>query len=172
MARFDLKVIGLPELVTAFAALPDKLEQKVMQGAMSRAGKALLLPLTSAGAPVGRASYRVRLTGRRQGAGFRTYVRSKHAGGLLRRSFRLKALRRRKGRVGVLILSGTRAQLGLQKNRGYYPAHIELGHKYPKHGGTFLGTHYMKGALQRAQAQWLPTVAREAAVGLRQAFPG
>jgi hypothetical protein len=50
----------------------------------------------------------------------------------LRNNLNLKPMRRRKHRVGYIVVTGTRQQLGIQ-GKYYYPAHLELGHAGP-HG--------------------------------------
>jgi HK97 gp10 family phage protein len=119
MARFTLDILGAPELSKAFEALPDNLERKVLTKALREAGKVLLVAV-KARAPRDR--------------------------GLLASTMKLKAMKRSRRRVGVMVQTGTRAELGLLattrisstgsgdtlrvrrgKETGYYPAHVELG---------------------------------------------
>jgi HK97 gp10 family phage protein len=51
----------------------------------------------------------------------------------LRNSMSLKPLRRRKGRVGYTVITGTRDAMGIDpSSRYYYPAHVEFGHGPPR----------------------------------------
>ena len=49
--------------------------------------------------------------------------------GKYRKSFKLRAIKRRRNRIGVYIRTGTRAELGISENptKGYYPAALEFG---------------------------------------------
>lgn len=101
MARFDITMLNAPELVRALEALPDNLERKVLQRAM-RDSASFLLPLARARAP------------KRTGATAHTLF--------------VRAMPRRKGRVGYLLLTGTRADLGIPADAPYYyPAAAEFG---------------------------------------------
>ena len=121
MARFDISMLGDKALAETFAALPDAIERKVLTRALREAGK-VLLQLTKARAP--------RDTGK------------------LASTMKLKAMKRSRRRVGVMVQTGTRAELGIiaktrisyvgsgatlrvkrVKETGYYPAHQEFGTK-------------------------------------------
>jgi len=50
--------------------------------------------------------------------------------GKLKKSLKIKAIKRSRTQVGVVVVTGTRQQLGIDSSeKGYYPAHLELGHK-------------------------------------------
>lgn len=101
--RFDISMLGVPELTRALAALPANLERKVLTKALRRAGK-YYLTLAKARVP------------RDEGRWAST--------------LKVRALKRRKGRVGVAIRVGTRTELGIDPTqRGFYPAHQEFGHR-------------------------------------------
>jgi hypothetical protein len=126
MSRFDISLLGDKALSDTLASLPEQLERKVMARATRDAGK-FLLTLTQAAAPVS------------------TDPRDPHRG-KLKATLKLRTLRRRKGRVGVAIQTGTREELGISaKDKGYYPAFRELGtRKLPP-------LPYMRGPLHSAR---------------------
>jgi HK97 gp10 family phage protein len=98
--RFDVSVFG-DEVAARLQALPDAVERRLLSRALREGGKVVL--------PVARSL---------------TPVRS----GRLRRSLKLRAMRRKKGRVGVLIFTGTREELQISgKDPYYYPTAVELG---------------------------------------------
>lgn len=122
--RFDISILGAPELTKALAALPANLERKVLTKALRQAGK-FYQTLAQARAPRDR--------------------------GKLATTMRVRALKRRKGRVGVMIQTGTRAQLGIDpKQRGYYPAHTEFGHR-DRAGVHHAANPFMRSALRTGQ---------------------
>ncbi len=126
MARFDISMLGDTALSETLAGLTEKMERTVITRATRDAGK-FLLTLTKAAAPVSQDP------------------RDPHRG-QLKATLKLRALRRRKGRVGVAIQTGTRAELGIDpKDKGYYPAFRELGtRKLPP-------LPYMRGPLHSAR---------------------
>jgi HK97 gp10 family phage protein len=122
--RFDISILGAPELAKALAALPANLERKVLTKALRQAGK-FYQTLAQARAPRDR--------------------------GKLATTMRVRAMKRRKGRVGVMIQTGTRAQLGIDpKQRGYYPAHTEFGHR-DRAGVHHAADPYMRSSLRTGQ---------------------
>lgn len=122
--RFDISILGAPELSKALAELPANLERKILTKALRQAGK-FYQTLAQARAPRDR--------------------------GKLATTMRVRALKRRKGRVGVLIATGTRAQLGIDpKQRGYYPAHTEFGHR-DRAGVHHAADPYMRSSLRTGQ---------------------
>jgi hypothetical protein len=52
----------------------------------------------------------------------------------LRNTFNVKALKRRRTRVGFSVWTGTRQQLGVS-GKYYYPAHVEWGHRIRRRMG-------------------------------------
>lgn len=108
MSRFDISLLGDTALSETLAGLSEQMERTVLAKAMRDGGK-FLLTLTQAAAPVS------------------TDPHDPHRG-RLKATLTLRTLRRRKGRVGVAIQTGTRAELGLSpKDKRYYPAFRELG---------------------------------------------
>lgn len=104
-----IEMIGHDKLVAAFNGLADKWQKK------------LLRPGLRAGAKVIRA------------AAIREAPRAEDDdkdGKHLADSFKIKALKRdrsKRGRLGYVVISGKRTDLGITGS-GYYPAHIEFGY--------------------------------------------
>lgn len=143
--RFDISILGAPELSRALAALPETLERKVLTKALRQAGK-FYMALAKARAP--------RDAGRLSG------------------TMKLRAMKRRKGRIGVTIMTGTRAQLGIDpKQKSYYPAHIELGYR------DVSGTHhpanpYMRTSLKTGESAIFAILRQELDNGIESAMKG
>lgn len=159
MARFDISVLGAPELTKAFAALPDNLERKVLTKALREAGKVLLVAVKA---------------------------RAPRDQGKLASTLKLKAMKRSRRRVGYAVQTGTRAELGIiaktrisyegsganlrvkrGKETGYYPAHVEFGHK------TEEGTHvppnpYMRSSLRSGREGLLAIIRNEIDTGIER----
>jgi HK97 gp10 family phage protein len=143
--RFDITMLGVPELSKALAALPEKVEQKVMRQALRQAGKYYLM-LAKARAP--------RETGR------------------LSSTMKLRAMKRRKGRVGVMIQTGTRAQLGIDpKRKGYYPAHTEFGH-LDRSGVHQPANPYMRTSLKTSESAIFAILRQELDAGIEREMRG
>lgn len=167
MSRFDISMLGDKALSEALAALPDNLERKVLTRAMRDGGK-FLLTLTQAAAPVS------------------TDPRDTHRG-RLKATLKLRPLRRRKGRVGVAIQTGTREELGIVavtrisfegsgsglrvkrgKTTSYYPAHVELGHKTELGTRTVPPNPYMRGPLHSAREAVLAVIRQSVDAGIER----
>ena len=129
MARFDIQLLGDKELQRMLADMTEKLERKVLVGAFRKVGRQVQqdaerrVPLRQVRLQVGLEKRRIRQLQR---------VAQKFA--RLRNNLTLKPLRRRKHRIGYMVVTGTRQQLGIQGTY-YYPAHVELGHAGP-HGSA------------------------------------
>ena len=65
----------------------------------------------------------------------------------LQRSLKIRALKRSKKLIGVQITPGTRGELGLTNEKGFYPSHIELGFKGKGGGSKFPGNRFLRDAL-------------------------
>jgi HK97 gp10 family phage protein len=143
--RFDISMLGVPELSQALAALPEKLERKVLTKALRQAGKYYLM-LAKARAP------------RDQGR--------------LSSTMKLRALKRRKGRVGVMIQTGTRSELGIDpKQRGYYPAHTEFGHR-DRAGVHHPANPYMRTSLKTGESAMVAILRQEIDNGIEAEMRG
>lgn len=143
--RFDISILGAPELSRALAALPEKLERKILTKALRQAGK-FYQTLAAARSPRDR--------------------------GKLSSSYKVRALKRRKGRVGVLIQTGTRAQLGIDpKQRGFYPAHVEFGHR-DRAGVHHAANPFMRSSLRTGQNAIFAILRQEIDNGIEAAMRG
>ena len=143
--RFDISMLGVPELSKALAALPDKLERKILTKALRQAGK-FYLTLAKAKAP--------------------------RDEGRLSSTMKLRALKRRKGRVGVMIQTGTRAQLGIDpKYKGYYPAHTEFGHR-DRAGVHHAANPYMRTSLKTGESAIFAILRQEIDNGIEREAKG
>src|SRR5262245_58310623 len=120
--KFNIEMLGVPELSKALAQLPDNLERKVMVQATKKAAQ-FYKTLAEARAP--------------------------RDEGKLASNFKVKAMKRSRRRVGYLIQTGTRAELGIDpKDQGYYPAHVEFGH-LDRAGQQQAPNPYMRNALRQ-----------------------
>lgn len=87
-------------------------------------------------------------------------------------TLKVRALKRRKGRVGVVIRVGTRAELGIDpQQRGFYPAHQEFGHR------DRAGVHHppmapMRISLRTGESGILGIVRQEIEAGIAAAMRG
>jgi HK97 gp10 family phage protein len=143
--RFDISLLGAPELSKALAALPDKLERKVLTKALRAAGK-FYLTLAKASAP--------------------------RDEGRLASTMKLRALKRRRGRVGVMVQTGTRSALGIDpKQRGYYPAHLEFGHR-DRAGVHHPPVPFMRRSLKTGESAIFAILRQEIDAGIEAAMRG
>lgn len=143
--RFDISILGSKELSAALAALPEKLERRVLTRALRQAGK-YYQTLAAARSPRDR--------------------------GKLASSYKVRALKRRKGRVGVMIQTGTRAQLGIDpKQRGFYPAHLEFGHR-DRAGIHHAANPFMRSSLRTGQNAIFALLRQEIDNGIEAAMRG
>lgn len=98
---FDISLLGDKELQRQFQQLPLVVQRKLLRQSF-RAALRPVLAAARARAP--------KVTGR------------------MARTLRLRAMKRRRGQLGLMIISGTREALGIPPDsRSYYPAHVELG---------------------------------------------
>lgn len=136
MARFDISILGDKALSATLSGLTEQMERKVLTKAM-RDGGQFFLTLTKAAAPV--------------------------ETGKLKATLKLRALKRQKGRVGVAIQTGTRAELGIDpKDKGYYPAFRELGtRKLPP-------KPFMRGPLHSAREGVLAVIRQSVDAGIER----
>ena len=125
---FDISLIGDRELQQQFKALPLAVQRKLLRQSFRQALRPVLTAARAA-AP--------RLTGR------------------LARTLRLRALRRRRGQLGMMVISGTRESLNIPADHpSYYPAHVELGtNRMP-------AQPYLRPAFDTQREHMLQTLAR------------
>jgi HK97 gp10 family phage protein len=75
--------------------------------------------------------------------------------GALRRSIKVRAIRRSRGRMGVIVRTGTREELGIENDdKGYYPAVQEYGSE------TVPARPYLRPALDHNQEKGVRKMAR------------
>lgn len=66
--------------------------------------------------------------------------------GDLRRSLKIRAARRSRKRIAVVVRPGTRAELGIPSTaKGYYPAHVAIGAR----GGRLKATRYLRDSMEQ-----------------------
>ena len=107
MPRIEIEVSGESNIDLALRTLGPKIEKRILTKAFRVGAKVILRQAQVNLAGISR-------TGR-------------HTGQISRR-LSVRALRRRKNRVGVIVQTPTREKLGIPAgNKWYYPAHIELG---------------------------------------------
>ena len=107
MARIDVSMIGDKALEQALRALPEKLETKVVRQALRKAAKPTLEQAKQN-------LQAIRVTGERTDR--------------IRTGMKIRALKRKKGRLGVMVMTPTRQELGIDETAASsIPAHIELG---------------------------------------------
>jgi len=102
MAGFvDISMLGDKDIQRRFKKLPFVMQKKVLRKSLRAVAKDIK---TAAGSRV------PQLTGN------------------LKRSLRLKSMKRTNWGIGVFVETGTRSDLGIDpKSKWYYPAHVELG---------------------------------------------
>lgn len=143
--RFDISLLGAPALSQALAALPEKLERKVMTKALREVGK-FYRTLAAARAPRDR--------------------------GKLATTMRVRAMKRRRHRVGIMVQTGTRSQLGIDpKQRGYYPAHTEFGHR-DRAGVHHAANPFMRSSLRTGQTAIFAILRQEIDNGIEREMKG
>ena len=107
--RFDISLLGDKALADTFAGLTEALEKKVLTRALKEATvffQKTLSPRLPRSSP------------------------RRRTGSHLADTLRVVQLRRKKGRVGYRVTSGTREQLGIvPKDKHFYPAVLEFGTK-------------------------------------------
>ena len=169
-ARFDFSFTGDVALARQLAGLTEKLERNILSEGIRKATRQVLLPAIQASTPVGRPFTRVtrgRSSTSAQGGAYRRIRYRQETGGRLKRSLKVRQLRRRKGRVGSSVYAGTRAQLGIT-GRGYYPAHQEFGFRARGKRRVTTNVQYMKRPLLSNRTAWLNAVAAEMRAGLER----
>ena len=138
---FDLKIEGFEEVFKTLDTLDDKLQGKIMRPAL-RVGATIIEKAAKAKSPVG-------ITGKNK------------------RFIKVKALKRSRKTIGVMIQTGTREQLGIPRDEfGYYPMVLEFGSKNQKKDP------FMKPALQQNHAKATSAIGKEVKSGLKKLLKG
>ena len=118
MPSIEVTLSGESEVNHALQVLGAKIEARILTKAFRQGAK-----LIQAGA---------KRNLRGIGASATTKNSRKHTLQIARK-MKTRALRRKKGRVGISVATPTRAQLGIPEGgKWYYPAHIELGTRTTK----------------------------------------
>jgi hypothetical protein len=161
VAKFNIDLLGAPELSKAFADLPDSLERKILVKALRQVGQVLLLAAKA---------------------------RAPRDQGKLASTMKVKPMKRSRRRVGIMVQTGTRAELGIiamtrisytgsgatlrvkrGKETGYYPAHIEFGYK-DETGQHHAPNPYMRTAMRSSQDGILAILRQEIDNGIEKEF--
>lgn len=101
MARFDISILGDKELEEVLKFLPENLERKVLNKAIKEAAR-FVLDDAKAHAPKDT--------------------------GALKQALHIRTMKRKRGRIGYLVASGTREELGIKAGaKGFYPASQHYG---------------------------------------------
>lgn len=99
-------------------------------------------------------------------------ARAPRESGRLSTTMRLRSLKRRKGRIGIMVQTGTRSQLGIDpKQRGYYPSHVEFGHR-DRSGVHHAANPYMRSSLRTGQQAIFAILRQELDNGIEAAMRG
>ena len=138
---FDISVLGSAEIERKLGNLAVKVQRKVMRKAMRKAAKPILETAKSL-VPVDE--------------------------GKLRRSLKIRALKRRRGSFGVQVKTGTRDELGIAPDDPYYyPMAVETG------TNKVAARPYLRPALKLNRTESLNILARELKAGIaREARTG
>lgn len=127
MARLNLELLGADELVAKLRAFPEVIEKKIVRQAIRKAVKPIMATAKE-NAPVDT--------------------------GKMRDTIRLRALKRRRNRVGFAIITGTREELGIPSDyEWYYPSIVELGDGTGNHPPTRFLRNAMDAHRESALAQ-------------------
>jgi HK97 gp10 family phage protein len=101
--RMTIDLEGFDALTRAFNSLPGALQNRFLRPAL-RAGAKVMLKSVQRTAPRSDQAPHVDMT------------------------LKIKAMKRKQGRVGFVVITGKREALGIKNRDTYYPAHIEYGY--------------------------------------------
>jgi len=131
----DISLIGDKELQRKFKTLVGKVQKKIARKAI-RAGAKIVLADAKNRAPV--------------------------LSGKLKKSLKVKAIKRSRSTIGVLVQTGTREKLNIPEgSKYYYPAAVEYGH------GGVAAKPFLRPALDTNADRALSTIQRELWNGIR-----
>ena len=133
---------GYDALTKAFNALPLKLQSRFLRPAL-RDGAKVMLKAVQRNAP-----------------------RSDEAPHM-DATLKIKAMKRKRGRVGFVVITGRRDALGIKKKDTYYPAHIEYGYRKPD-GTRVAANPWMKRGLEDGRAEATETIAQSLSRRLKE----
>lgn len=87
--------------------------------------------------------------------------------GKLQRSLKIRAGKRSRKLIFVVVKPGTRSELGIpQAASGYYPAHVELGFK--RGGKKFPGNRYLRDAILLERSDAIRTISARIKEGIER----
>ena len=156
MTEFNISLRGDHELDKMLRELPERLERRVTQGAMRRAGRIVLEAARANLDAIGASA-----TGRK-----RTKRKQRRRTNIIKQGLKLRALPKRRGRrrsTGIAVFTPTRIEAGIRADDPwYYPAHIELGTK------RTAALSFLRPALADNEKTVLQRLEQELRVGLRR----
>ena len=139
--KFDLDIRTDPALETFFKTFPTRLRNVLLTAAMRKAAEPVLTQAKS------NVASHVRRTGQKTDP--------------IWAGLRIRAGKRRRGAVRVVVMTPPRAALGISADdKWYYPAHIELGTRDTP------ALPFLRPALQQTRQEAQEIVRRELAKGL------
>ena len=131
---FDISLLGDKALSRKLAKLPAAVQRKVLRPALRKGGK-VILEAVRRNIPVDE--------------------------GKLRKTLKLRALKAKRGRIGVEVRTGTREELDIPAGaEGYYPAHVELGTRNRS------ATPYLRPAMDDKESQVVSLLKTEIGLGI------
>lgn len=87
--------------------------------------------------------------------------------GRLQRSLKIRAGKRSRKLIFVVVKPGTRSELGIPASAsGYYPAHVELGYK--RGGKKFPGNRYLRDAILLERSDAIRTISARVKEGIEK----
>lgn len=162
--KFGIELTGDQQLIAVFATLDVQMQRKCLAPALRNAANEIKkravaqAPMRKNTIALAMASAGSLRRPRILGGGGKTNLQRLRAMtkiaqhfARLRNSFNVKALKRRRTRVGFSVWTGTRQQLGIT-NKYYYPAHVEWGHRLSGRARSLV----RGGAAGRARARVKP----------------
>lgn len=139
-AGLDISVLGSTELERQFKKLASSEQRKVARRALRKAARPIQAAAKS--------------------------LAPKDLGNMAR-TIKIRAVRRSRKHVGVIVRTGTRDDLGISDdNKWYYPAHVELGTQH------LPARPFMRPALDHNRDRSIAILRREIAAGIVAAGRG
>lgn len=133
VTSFELE--GFEDVIAKLGDLPKTLEKKIVRKALRVGGKIILKEARR--------------------------LAPKGPTGKLKKTIKLKSVKRSRKRIGVYIRTGTRSELGIKKkDKGYYPFSVEFGTQFS------LASPYMRPALKNNADRARKEIGKEIKKGL------
>lgn len=146
-----------------------------MADAFLEGGPRLLAQLKALGGPVAR---KITLTAVKRGAEIELAKAKQLApqdSGRMAATLKIRAMPRKRGKVGRLVITGKRSQLGIPEDAvGYYPFAVEFGTgeretRSGRRTGRVTATHFLRDAIETTETQVLRVFRNELEKGIREA---